>query len=249
MNEQQLLRFSRQIMLREMDVSGQRELISACVLIVGLGGLGCPASMYLAAAGVGRLLIADDDIVELSNLQRQIAHAEQSLGQAKVESARGRLKSLNPDTEVVALPERLEGDRLNEMVGQADLILDATDNFATRFAINAACFSQRKPFISAAAIRMQGQIAAFDPNRADSPCYHCLYPEAGELDASCVNNGVMAPLVGIIGSMQAMEAIKMIAGIGRNLVGRLLLLDAADMRWRELKLPKDPSCAVCSKPC
>ena len=246
MNEQQLLRFSRQIMLPEMDVPGQRKLMGASVLVVGMGGLGCPAGMYLAAAGVGRLLIADDDIVELTNLQRQIAHAEQSLGQAKVESARSRLLSLNPDVQVTAIRERLKGDSLDEAVASADLVIDACDNFETRFAINASCIANRKPLISAAAIRMQGQIAAFDPNNPDSPCYHCLYPQTGELDTSCARNGVMAPLVGIIGSVQAMEAIKMLTGIGRSLIGRLLLLDAATMEWRDMKLTRDLDCATCS---
>ena len=246
MNEQQLLRFSRQIMLPEMDVAGQRKLMDATVLIVGMGGLGCPAAMYLAAAGVGHLLIADDDIVELTNLQRQIAHAERSLGQAKVESARNRLLSLNPDVTVTTIRQRLQGERLDAAVAGADLVLDACDNFETRFAINAACFAGGKPLISAAAIRMQGQIAAFDPNIAASPCYHCLYPQIGELDTSCARNGVMAPLVGIIGSVQAMEAIKMLTGIGQTLIGRLLLLDAASMQWRDLKLPRDPDCETCS---
>ena len=246
MNEQQLLRFSRQIMLPEMDIAGQRKLVDASVLIVGMGGLGCPAAMYLAAAGVGRLLIADDDVVELTNLQRQIAHAEQSLGQAKVESARERLLSLNPDADVVAINERLQGESLDKAVARADLVLDACDNFETRFAINESCIAAAKPLISAAAIRMQGQIAAFDTSIVTSPCYHCLYPQSGELDTSCARNGVMAPLVGIIGSVQAMEAIKMLTGIGRNLVGRLLLLDAATMQWRDLKLPKDPACEACS---
>ncbi len=247
MNEQQLLRFSRQIMLPEMDIAGQRKLVQASVLIVGMGGLGCPAAMYLAAAGVGRMLIADDDVVELTNLQRQIAHAEQSLGRAKVESARERLLSLNPDVEVTAMRERLRGARLDAAAARADLVLDACDNFESRFAINESCIAHGKPLISAAAIRMQGQVAAFDPRDSASPCYQCLYPRVGELDASCARNGVMAPLVGIIGAVQAMEAIKMIAGVGRSLVGRLLLLDAADMRWRELKLPRDPGCEACSR--
>lgn len=246
MNEQQLLRFSRQILLPEMDVAGQRKLMDATVLIVGMGGLGCPAAMYLAAAGVGRLLIADDDIVELTNLQRQIAHAEKSLGQAKVDSARDRLLSLNPDVAVTTIRQRLQGNSLDAAVAGADLVLDACDNFETRFAINTSCFASGKPLISAAAIRMQGQIAAFDPNIAASPCYHCLYPQIGELDTSCARNGVMAPLVGIIGSVQAMEAIKMLTGIGQTLIGRLLLLDAASMQWRDLKLPRDPDCETCS---
>ncbi len=246
MNENQLLRFSRQIMLPEMDIAGQQKLVDARVLIVGMGGLGCPAAMYLAAAGVGSLVIADDDVVELTNLQRQIAHAEQSLGQAKVESARERLLNLNPDVEVTTMHERLQGARLEEAVAGADLVLDACDNFESRFEINKACIAAGKPLISAAAIRMQGQIAAFDSNDPASPCYQCLYPRVGEIDTSCARNGVMAPLVGIIGSIQAMEAIKMITDIGRTLVGRLLLLDATTMQWRDLKLPRDPVCEACS---
>ena len=232
-------------MLPEMDVAGQQALVNATVLIVGMGGLGCPAAMYLAAAGVGHLIIADDDRVEVTNLQRQIAHGQESLGELKVASAEQSLRGLNPDVQITALPERLTDERLEELVQQVDLVVDACDNFSTRFAINRASFKCGKPLVSGAAIRMEGQVAVFDPRDAQSPCYQCLYGGGGDEDATCSTNGVMAPVVGIIGSVQAMEAIKVIAGIGKPLTGRLLLLDAAAMQWREMKLPKDPACPVC----
>jgi adenylyltransferase/sulfurtransferase len=249
MKDEELLRYSRQIMLPELDVAGQQRLIDARVLIVGMGGLGCPAAMYLAAAGVGQLLIADDDRVELTNLQRQIAHSEANIGQAKVDSVAQTLRGLNPEVEVSAIAERLQGARLDEMVSQVDLVVDACDNFTTRFDINRACMTQGKPLVSGAAIRMEGQVAVFDPRVADSPCYQCLYGRGGDdADASCATNGVMAPLVGIIGSVQAMEAIKLLAGVGQTLTGRLLLLDAQTMQWREMKLPRDPDCEICAHP-
>lgn len=247
MKDDALLRYSRQIMLPEMDVAGQQKLVDATVLIVGMGGLGCPAAMYLAAAGVGHLVIADDDIVELTNLQRQIAHGQANLGQPKVASVQASLQALNPDVQVTALNERLQGERLDSLVANVDLVLDACDNFTTRFDINRACMTQGKPLVSGAAIRMEGQVAVFDPRVEDSPCYQCLYGRGGDdADASCATNGVMAPLVGIIGSVQAMEAIKLLAGLGKPLVGRLLLLDAQSMQWREMKLPRDPACEICA---
>jgi adenylyltransferase/sulfurtransferase len=247
MKDEELLRYSRQIMLPELDVAGQQRLIDARVLIVGMGGLGCPAAMYLAAAGVGHLLIADDDSVELTNLQRQIAHSEANIGQPKVDSVAQTLTGLNPEVKVTAIAERLKAERLDDIVGQVDLVVDACDNFTTRFDINRACMTQGKPLVSGAAIRMEGQVAVFDPRVADSPCYQCLYGRGGDdADASCASNGVMAPLVGIIGSVQAMEAIKLLAGVGQALTGRLLLLDAQAMQWREMKLPRDPNCEICS---
>ena len=245
MKDEQLLRYSRQIMLPEMDVGGQQKLVDATVLIVGMGGLGCPAAMYLAAAGVGHLIIADDDKVELTNLQRQIAHGQDNLGQLKVASAEGVLRGLNPDLRITAIAERLENEALAAAIASADVVLDATDNFATRFAINRSCVQQGKPLVSGAAIRMEGQVAVFDSRDKNSPCYHCLYGAGGDEDTSCASNGIMAPVVGIIGAVQAMEAIKLLAGIGQPLTGRLLLLDAQTMSWREMKLPKDPKCAVC----
>ena len=245
MKDEQLLRFSRQIMLPTMDVAGQQELVDATVLIVGMGGLGCPAAMYLSAAGVGHLIIADDDTVEITNLQRQIAHEQSNLGESKVSSAEATLKGLNPDVRITQINNRLEGDLLEKVVVSADVVVDASDNFNTRFAVNQSCLKNKKPLVSGAAIRMEGQVAVFDSENPESPCYQCLYSECGDDDASCSQNGVMAPLVGIIGSVQAMETIKLITGIGNSLVGRLLLLDATAMQWREMKLPRDPSCPAC----
>jgi adenylyltransferase/sulfurtransferase len=245
MKDEQLLRFSRQIMLPTMDVAGQQELVDATVLIVGMGGLGCPAAMYLSAAGVGHLVIADDDTVEITNLQRQIAHEQSNLGESKVSSAETTLKGLNPDVRITQINNRLEGDLLEKVVVSADVVVDASDNFNTRFAVNQSCLKNKKPLVSGAAIRMEGQVAVFDSENPESPCYQCLYSECDDDDASCSQNGVMAPLVGIIGSVQAMETIKLITGIGNSLVGRLLLLDAATMQWREMKLPRDPSCPAC----
>ena len=245
MKDEQLLRFSRQIMLPTMDVAGQQELVDATVLIVGMGGLGCPAAMYLSAAGVGHLVIADDDTVEITNLQRQIAHEQSNLGESKVSSAEATLKGLNPDVRITQIKNRLEGDLLEQAVVSADVVVDASDNFNTRFAVNQSCLKNKKPLVSGAAIRMEGQVAVFDSENPERPCYQCLYSECDDDDASCSQNGVMAPLVGIIGSVQAMETIKLITGIGNSLVGRLLLLDAATMQWREMKLPRDPSCPAC----
>jgi molybdopterin-synthase adenylyltransferase len=245
MKDEQLLRYSRQIMLPQMDVAGQQKLIDATVLIVGMGGLGCPAAMYLAAAGVGHLIIADDDVVELTNLQRQVAHSQSMIGEPKVVSAQQTLLGLNPDLKITALQKRLEGAELNEAVGQADLVVDACDNFTTRFAINCACIEHGKPLVSGAAIRMEGQVAVFDSRNPTSPCYQCLYSQGADEDASCSENGVMAPLVGIIGAVQAMEAIKLLTGIGESLTGRLLLLDASTLQWREMRLPRDSSCGAC----
>lgn len=245
MKDEQLLRFSRQIMLPTMDVAGQQELVDATVLIVGMGGLGCPAAMYLSAAGVGHLVIADDDTVEITNLQRQIAHEQSNLGESKVSSAEATLKGLNPDVRITQIKNRLEGDLLEQAIVSADVVVDASDNFNTRFAVNQSCLKNKKPLVSGAAIRMEGQVAVFDSENPESPCYQCLYTECDDDDASCSQNGVMAPLVGIIGSVQAMETIKLITGIGNSLVGRLLLLDAATMQWREMKLPRDPSCPAC----
>ena len=245
MKDEQLLRYSRQIMLPQMDVAGQQKLIDATVLIVGMGGLGCPAAMYLAAAGVGHLIIADDDLVELTNLQRQVAYSQSMIGEPKVVASQQTLLGLNPDLKITALQKRLEGSELSEAVGQADLIVDACDNFTTRFAINSACIEHGKPLVSGAAIRMEGQVTVFDSRNPTSPCYQCLYSQGDDENASCSENGVMAPLVGIIGAVQAMEAIKLLTGIGESLTGRLLLLDASTLQWREMRLPRDSSCGAC----
>lgn len=242
LTDQELLRYSRQIMMPDFDMAGQLALVNARVLIVGLGGLGAPVAMYLAAAGVGHLTLVDDDVVEVSNLQRQIIHHEASVGLSKVASAAQTLKALNSTVTVIPVCERLTAERMQKLVAGVDLVLDCTDNFRTRFALNQACSSSRKPLVSGAAIRSEGQVTVFDPRDTDSPCYRCLYPELEEAEMTCSMSGVLAPLVGIIGSVQALEAIKVLAGYGETLVGRVLLLDAKTMQWRSLKLKKDPGC-------
>lgn len=245
MKDDQLLRYSRQIMLPQVDIAGQQALLDSHVLIIGAGGLGSPASMYLAAAGVGKLTLVDNDTVELSNLQRQLAHAESDLGANKVDSAAATLRAINSDVEVVALNRRVGTAELGELVSSADVVLDATDNVETRFAINRACLAAKVPLVSGAAIRLEGQIAVFDSRQSDSPCYECLYKGGEGGDLTCADNGVFAPVVGIIGSMQALEALKLIAQFGDTLVGRLLLFDASSMQWREMKLSRDPNCVAC----
>ncbi|MBD2858755.1 molybdopterin-synthase adenylyltransferase MoeB [Spongiibacter sp. KMU-158] len=247
MKDEQLLRYSRHILLPELDVDGQQALLDSRVLIVGLGGLGSPVALYLAAAGVGCLHLVDDDLVELSNLQRQIAHGTEDIGRAKVDSAASSAARLNSDVQVVADALRLEGEALAQAVAAADLVVDASDNFKTRFALNKACFEQGKPLVSGAAIALEGQLSVFDFRKSDSPCYRCLYEESNDLRLDCANSGVLAPLVGMIGSMQALEAIKCLAGFGQPLVGRLLIVDAKTMDIRQLKLAKDPACLVCSQ--
>ncbi len=250
MNDEQLLRYSRQIMLPAMDFEGQQRLLDGHALIIGLGGLGSPVAMYLAAAGVGHLTLADFDTVDLSNLQRQIAHGSADIGRPKVASAADSLRALNPDTQIDTLQQRLEGEALRKAVRAADIVLDASDNFTTRFAVNAACVAERTPLISGAAVGLDGQITVFR-NDAGSPCYRCLYddgPNDGPQGswANCSASGVLAPLVGVIGSMQALEAIKLLAGIGKALSGRLLILDAARLEWREMRYRRDAHCPVCA---
>jgi adenylyltransferase/sulfurtransferase len=248
MDDSLLLRYSRQIMLPQVDIEGQQKLSKARVLIIGLGGLGSPAAMYLAAAGVGRLALNDFDAVDLTNLQRQIAHDTTSLGAGKAESARQTLLRLNPGVQIDVIADRLETPDLHREIAASDVVLDCTDNFATRFAVNAACVHTRTPLVSGAVIRFEGQITTFTPGLDDSPCYNCLYPNQGELEESCARNGVIAPLPGIIGSMQALEAIKLMLGIGQSLRGRLLLLDALNMEWNRLGFKKNPACPTCAKP-
>ena len=247
LNDEQLLRYSRHILLPEIGIDGQEKLLAAHALVIGAGGLGSPVSLYLAASGVGRITLCDHDQVDLTNLQRQIVHTTESIGKAKVVSAQQALARINPEVEVQALPERVEGARLEELVKSADVVVDATDNFATRHAINRACVEFRKPLVSGAGVRFDGQVAVFDLRRKGSPCYNCLFPEQGDLEEMrCAVMGVFAPLVGIIGSMQAAEALKVIMGIGEPLQGRLLLLDALTMQIRTVKLNRDPACKVCS---
>ncbi|BBB31162.1 HesA/MoeB/ThiF family protein [Neptunomonas japonica] len=246
LSDDQLLRYSRQIMLPDVDIDGQERWLASKVLIIGLGGLGSPVSLYLAAAGIGELVLVDDDQVDLSNLQRQVVHTTARIGMKKVDSAAQMLRDINPDINIVTRAERLGADALQALVAQVDLVLDCTDNFATRFAVNHACVKHKKPLVSGAAIRMEGQIAVYQPGVEGSPCYQCLYTEGDDETLTCSESGVLSPLVGIIGSMQALEALKVLANIGTTLTGRLLLLDAKHMEWRSLKLKQDPACPVCA---
>ncbi|MCV4285928.1 molybdopterin-synthase adenylyltransferase MoeB [Pseudomonas capsici] len=245
LTDQELLRYSRQILLQHVDIEGQIRLKSSRALIVGLGGLGSPVALYLAAAGVGELHLADFDSVDLTNLQRQVIHDSQSIGQAKVDSAMARLTAINPEVTLVAHRTALDADSLNAAVQGVDLVLDCSDNFSTREAVNAACVAVGKPLVSGAAIRLEGQLSVFDPRRAESPCYHCLYGRGSEAELTCSEAGVIGPLVGLVGSLQALEALKLLAGFGEPLVGRLLLIDALSTRFRELKVRRDPACGVC----
>jgi molybdopterin-synthase adenylyltransferase len=247
MDDDQLLRYSRQIMLPSIGIEGQEKLRSSRVLIVGLGGLGSPVALYLAAAGVGHLLLADFDRVDLTNLQRQIIHTTPRIGQFKVDSARDSLTELNPQVQVDTLTERLDDEALAEIIQNVDLVIEGSDNFTTRFAVNRACHTRGVPLVSGAAIRMEGQVSVFT-GQPGAPCYQCLYPDEGAMDETCSANGVLAPLVGIIGCIQATEAIKLLTGSGRCLDGRVLLLDALQMEWRTLKLRQDPACPVCGQP-
>lgn len=244
MDDNQLLRYSRQIMLPQIDAAGQQKLLDSTVLIVGMGGLGSPVAMYLASAGVGHLILADFDMVELSNLQRQIIHGTDDIGRNKVDSAYDRLRQLNPDISITRFKQVLDDDTLADLVPQVDLVVDGCDNFDTRFAVNRACVKFHKPLVSGAAIRFEGQVSVF-PNNGDGPCYHCLYKEGGEEEMRCSENGVLAPLTGLIGSLQAIEAIKVLTNVGETLAGRLLVIDALTMEMRTLKLKKDPACGVC----
>jgi molybdopterin-synthase adenylyltransferase len=244
--DDELLRYSRHILLPQIGIEGQERLHAACALILGAGGLGSPAALYLASAGIGTLVLADGDTVDLTNLQRQILHRTAAIGQPKVASGAATLAGINPDCRVQPLQERLEGARLEEVVAAADVVLDCSDNFTTRHTVNRACVKFGKPLVSGAAVRFDGQVAVFDTRRPDAPCYHCLFPEAEDVEeVRCATMGVFAPLVGIIGATQAAEALKLIIGCGEPLVGRLLLLDGLAMEWRPIAVPRDPLCAVC----
>lgn len=248
MNDDQLLRYSRHILLPEIGIEGQEKLLAAHALVIGAGGLGSPVALYLASAGVGRLTICDDDKVDLTNLQRQIVHRTDAIGKQKVESARGTLAAINPEVRVEPLAERVAGERLEQLVADADVVIDGCDNFTTRHAVNRACVRSGKPLVSGAAVRFDGQVSVFDMRSASSPCYYCLFPEHGENeDVRCAIMGVFAPLVGVIGSIQAVEALKILAGTGDPLVGRLLLVDALTMQTRTVNFRKDPACAVCAR--
>jgi molybdopterin/thiamine biosynthesis adenylyltransferase len=247
MNDQQLLRYSRHILLDEIGIEGQERLLRARVLVIGAGGLGSPAALYLAAGGVGRLTLVDDDTVDLTNLQRQVMHTTARVGQPKVESGREALHQINPDVEVVALRERADAARLAELVRDSDVVLDCSDNFATRHAVNRACVAAGVPLVAGAAIRFDGQISVYDVRDAASPCYACLFPEDGKFEeVACSTMGVFAPLVGIIGAMQAAEALKLLAESGRSLAGRLQMLDGRSMEWTEIGVGRNPCCPVCA---
>lgn len=246
LNDDLLLRYSRHILLPDVGVAGQARICGASVLIVGAGGLGCPVALYLGASGVGRLRLADGDTVDLTNLQRQIGHATAAIGESKADSLARSVRAVNPEIEVLPIREALSGSRLYEMVAAVDLVVDASDNFATRHAVNRACVQLGKPLVSGAAIGFSGQLAVFDSRRADSPCYHCLFPDqASEPEMRCAEAGVFAPLVGVIGAMQAMEALKYLAQVGELLIGRLLLWDGLRADARVMKVPRDPDCPVC----
>lgn len=249
MNDEQLLRYSRHVLLDEIGIEGQAKIIGAHALVIGAGGLGSPAALYLASAGIGRLTLADGDTVDLTNLQRQILHTQNRIGQLKTLSGRTALSQINPEVTVEPITERLAGDRLESLVTEADVVLDCSDNFATRHAINRACVKHRTPLVSGAAIRFSGQLSVFDNRRDDAPCYHCLFPEEENFEETrCAVMGVFAPLTGIIGAMQAAEALKIVSGAGSPSIGRLLLLDGLTMEWRSVRYGKDAKCAVCNAP-
>lgn len=248
MQDDLLLRYSRHIMLPQIEYAGQEKLTQSHALIVGAGGLGAPVAMYLAAAGVGTLTICDFDQVDLTNLQRQIIHTTAAVGQNKALSAQATIAALNPEVNVHVETTRLNDEALAGRVLAADVVIDCSDNFATRYLLNQLCFDYKKPLVSGAAIRFEGQLSVFDFRHADSPCYHCLYPDVGDDQAlRCADNGVFAPLVGMIGTAQAAEAIKVLLNMGKTMEGRLLLLDALSAEWRTIRLKKDPSCAVCGQ--
>ena len=247
MTDEQLLRYSRHILLDELGVEGQERLMRAHALVIGAGGLGSPVALYLGTAGVGRITLVDHDTVDLTNLARQIAHRLSSVGSAKVESARLAIAAINPDPQVQAINARAEGAMLEELVGQADVVIDCSDNFSTRQAINASCVRQHKPLVSGAAIRFDGQISVYDMRSDTSPCYACVFPPANDFEETrCATMGVFAPLVGIIGSIQASEALKLLAGVGSSLAGRLQMLDGRAMEWTEVRIARNADCPVCA---
>lgn len=246
MNDQQLLRYSRHILLDDIGIEGQEKILRAHALVIGAGGLGSPAALYLASAGIGAITLVDDDSVDLTNLQRQILHTTERVGQPKVLSGRQALQQINPEVRIAALAERVEDARLAELVQSASVVLDCSDNFLTRHAINRACVAHKVPLVSGAAIRFDGQVSVFDPRGEDTPCYACLFPPEQEYEeVQCSTMGVFAPLVGIIGATQAAEALKLLAGIGTSLAGRLLLLDARSMEWTSIGIQRSRECPVC----
>ena len=245
MNDHELLRYSKQIMLPQIDIEGQQKINDSKILIIGMGGLGSPTALYLAAAGVGHIVIADFDQVELSNLQRQIIHNTSDIGDDKVNSAKAKLLELNPNITVTVANEIMHSDNLASLIKDVDIVLDGTDNFESRFEINKACVECHKPLISAAVIRFEGQISVFKGYEVDQPCYQCLYSEQGDGRESCVENGVLAPVAGLVGTIQALQAIKVLLGLGEQLCGELLLIDGLDLSFRKVKIVKDSECPIC----
>jgi len=247
MNDDQLLRYSRHILLDELGVEGQQRLMAAHALVIGAGGLGSPVALYLGTAGVGTITLVDHDTVDLTNLQRQIAHNLERVGQPKVASAAHAISAINPDVRIVAVHERADAARLDALVATADVVLDCSDNFATRHAVNAACVAHRKPLVSGAAVGFDAQISVYDTRAPEGPCYACIFPpNAAFEEVRCATMGVFAPLVGIVGSMQAAEALKLLTGVGSSLAGRLQMLDARTMEWSEIRLARQPHCPVCA---
>ncbi|MDB5874703.1 MAG: molybdopterin biosynthesis protein MoeB [Ramlibacter sp.] len=248
MTDDQLLRYSRHILLEEIGIEGQQRLMASHALVIGAGGLGSPVALYLGTAGVGRITLVDDDAVDLTNLQRQIAHNLARVGQPKALSAQRAVGDINPEVLVVPVVERADAQMLDELAAAADVVVDCCDNFATRQAVNAACVRHGKPLVSGAAIRFDGQISVYDTRDAKSPCYACVFAPSDDFEETrCATMGVFAPLVGIIGAMQAAEALKLLTGAGTSLAGRLQMLDGRSMEWTEVKVPRDMACAVCSK--
>lgn len=246
MDDDQLLRYSRHILLNEIGIEGQERILGAHALIIGAGGLGSPVALYLGSAGVGHITIVDDDVVDVTNLQRQIAHTMDRVGQAKTASAQAAVEAINPLVKVTTITKRADAALLSELVAKADVVVDCSDNYKTRHAINAACFSHRKPLVSGAAIRFDGQVSVFDSRQEQSPCYACVFPPDDSFEETrCATMGVLAPMVGIIGAMQAAEVLKLLSGAGQSLTGRMLMLDGLAMEWNEIRVGRDASCLVC----
>lgn len=245
MNDDDLLRYSRHLLLSEFDLNGQRKLLNSRILIVGLGGLGSPVLQYLAASGVGQLMLVDDDVVELSNLQRQICHGTEDVGRSKVQSAIEEVMRINPGIFVEGFEQRADAEFLQTQISAADLVVDCTDNVAIRYLINDMCLAYKTPWVSAAAVALQGQLICFDPRLADQPCYRCLYPEMTDEQKNCSTSGILSPVVGVMGTLQAVEAIKLITGVGKPVLGRLQTFDALEGQWRSWGLEKNPACKSC----
>ncbi len=246
MNDQQLLRYSRQIMLPEVGVEGQEVLLGSTMLLIGMGGLGAPTALYLAAAGVGHLIIADFDTVELSNLQRQVIHHTNDIGKLKVDSAKQKMQAINPTIKITSVSD-LDENNLPKWLELCDIVLDGTDNFDTRFKINQACVASKKPLVSAAVIRFEGQLSVFKGYDASQPCYQCLYSTDGNSNENCTDNGILAPVAGMLGTMQALQALKVVLNLGEQLVGKLMIIDALDLTFRAVTISKDPDCLICQQ--